>query len=125
MRRRGSHDSGDAIIGVLGPFYKCPAAPYETAMMLHDELVRRGVRDTTTIKVLTPMPMPIPISKEASAGIRAGLESRGIEFWPETVVTGIDPATRLATLRDGRTINYDLFLAIPVHRAPAVVAESG
>jgi sulfide:quinone oxidoreductase len=120
-----SFDSGDAIISVLGPFYKCPAAPYEAAMMLHDQLVRRGVRDETTIKVLTPMPMPVPISKEASAGIRAGLESRGIEFWPETVVTGIDPATKLATLRDGRTINYDLFLAIPVHRAPAVVAESG
>jgi sulfide:quinone oxidoreductase len=120
-----SFDSGDAIISVLGPFYKCPAAPYETAMMLHDELVRRGVRDATTIKVLTPMPMPVPISKEASAGIRTGLESRGIEFWPETVVTGIDPATKLATLRGGRTINYDLFLAIPVHRAPAVVAESG
>jgi sulfide:quinone oxidoreductase len=120
-----SFDSGDAIVSVLGPFYKCPAAPYETAMMLHDELVRRGVRDETTIKVLTPMPLPVPISKEASAGIRAGLESRGIEFWAETVVTGIDPATKLATLRDGRTINYDLFLAIPVHRAPAVVAESG
>ena len=120
-----SFDSGDAVISVLGPFYKCPAAPYETAMMLHDELVRRGVRDQTTIKVLTPMSMPVPISKEASAGIRAGLESRGIEFWAETVVTGIDPATKLATLRDGRTINYDLFLAIPVHRAPAVVAESG
>ena len=27
----------------------------------------------------------------------------------------IDPATKTATLRDGRTINYDLFLAIPVH----------
>src|SRR3954468_25041324 len=24
---------GDVIIGVLGPFYKCPAAPYECAMM--------------------------------------------------------------------------------------------
>ena len=79
-------------------------------------LDQRGVRDATTIKVLTPMGMPIPISQEASAGIIAGLEARGIEFWPETVVASLDPATHLATLRDGRTINYDLFLGVPIHR---------
>lgn len=118
-------DSGDAIIGVLGGFYKCPAAPYEAAMMLHDMLVQRGVRDATTIKVITPMPKPVPISPEASAGILAGLTERGIEFWPETRVTSLDPATKLATLTDGRSVNYDLFLAIPVHKAPAVVEESG
>jgi len=120
-----SFAGGDVIIGVLGGFYKCPAAPYEAAMMLHDYLTRRGVRDATTIKVLTPMGMPIPISAEASAGIRAGLEERGIEFWPETVVTGLDPATHLASLRDGRTLPYDLFLGIPIHCAPPVVEESG
>jgi sulfide:quinone oxidoreductase len=117
--------SGDAIISVLGPFYKCPAAPYEAAMMLHDLLVRRGVRDATTIKILTPMGVPIPISKEASAGILAGFEQRGIEFWPSTVVASLDGATHLATLTDGRTLDYDLFLGIPVHKAPAVVEASG
>ena len=118
-------DAGDAIIGVLGPFFKCPAAPFETAMMLHDLLVSRGKRDATTIKVLSPMGMPIPISPEASAGILAGLADRDIEFWPESVVTSLDPATSTATLRDGRAIPYDLFLGIPVHRAPAVVEASG
>jgi len=118
-------DSGDAIIGVLGGFYKCPAAPYEAAMLLHDALVQRGVRDATTIKVITPLAKPIPISQEASAMILARLAERGIEFWPEMRVTGLDPATKLATLTDGRSINYDLFLAIPVHKAPAVVEESG
>ena len=118
-------DSGDAIVSVLGPFYKCPAAPYEAAMLLHDALVQRGARDATTIKVLTPMGMPIPISQEASAVIMGGMEARGIEFWPSTVVTALDPTTNLATLTDGRTINYDLFLGVPVHRAPAVVEASG
>jgi sulfide:quinone oxidoreductase len=117
-------DAGDAIISVLGPFFKCPAAPYECAMMLHDLLVARGVRDATTIKVLTPMSMPIPISAEASTMIVAGLEERGIGFWPETKVTSLDPATNLATLTDGRAINFDLFLGVPIHRAPKVVEES-
>jgi len=118
-------DAGSAVISVLGPFYKCPAAPYEAAMMLHDALVRRGVRDATTIKVLTPMPKAIPISEEASTGLADALRDRGIEFWPESVVTSLDPTTKLATLRDGRTIDYDLFLGIPIHQAPAVVEASG
>ena len=118
-------DEGDAIVGVLGPFYKCPAAPYECAMMLDQELSARGVRDATTIKVMTPMPMPIPISVEASELIVSGLEERGIEFHPQTVVTSLDPATHRATLRDGSSVNYDLFLGVPVHRAPVVVEESG
>ena len=120
-----SFESGDAVIGVLGPFYKCPAAPYEAAMMLHDFLTERGVRQATTIKVLNSMAVPIPISAEASAGIVAGLGGRGIEFWPETVVASLDATTGTATLRDGRSINYDLFLGVPVHKAPPVVEASG
>ena len=120
-----SFAGGDAVISVLGPFFKCPAAPFEAAMMLHDFLTERGVRGATTIKVLSPMGMPIPISPEASAGILEGLEARGIEFWPESVVTSLDPDTQVASLRDGRSISYDLFLGIPVHRAPDVVAAAG
>jgi sulfide:quinone oxidoreductase len=120
-----SFEAGDAIIGVLGPFYKCPAAPYEAAMMLHDFLAEGGRRPATTIKVLNSMATPIPISVEASAGILAGLDERGIEFWPETVVTSLDATTGTATLRDGRSIHYDLFLGVPVHRAPPVVEASG
>jgi sulfide:quinone oxidoreductase len=120
-----SFPGGDAIISVLGPFFKCPAAPFEAAMMLHDVLEANGVRDASTIKVLSPMGKPIPISPEASSVIVAGLEARGIEFWPESVVTSLDPATKTAALRDGRSISYDLFLGVPVHRAPEVVEASG
>src|SRR5579862_2040847 len=60
---------GSIVIGVLGGFFKCPPAPYETAFMLHDYLTRRGVRDATTIQVVTPMPKPIPISDDVSTAI--------------------------------------------------------
>lgn len=118
-------DSGDAVVSVLGPFFKCPAAPYEAAIMLHDLLTRRGVRNTTTIKVLTSLSSPIPISPVASERIVAACREREIEYFPETVVTSLDQATKTATLRDGRTIPYDLFLGVPIHRVPAVVEESG
>jgi sulfide:quinone oxidoreductase len=117
-------EGGDAIVGVLGPFFKCPAAPFETAIMLHDYLEKRGRRDASTIKVISPMAKPIPISDEASAGILRSCEQRDIGWWPESKVTALDPTKKTATLRDGRTIPYSLFLAIPVHRAPQVVADS-
>ena len=117
--------SGRAVIAVLGPFFKCPAAPYETALMLHDNLTRRGVREATTITVVTPMGSPIPISAETSAGILAALAERDIAFWPESVVTGLDPARHVAALRDGRELPFDLFLGVPVHRCPEVVEASG
>ncbi len=117
-------EGGDVIVGVLGPYFKCPAAPFETAIMLHDYLEKRGVRSASTIKVVSPMPKPIPISEEASAGILRALEERDIGWWPQSKFTALDPATKTATLADGQRIPYSLFLAIPVHRAPKVVAES-
>ena len=117
-------EGGNVIIGVLGNFFKCPAAPFETALMLHDYLENRGHRSATTMKVISPMSTPIPISPEASAGILEALAERDIEWWPESKVTSLDASSKVATLADGRTTPYDLFLAIPVHRAPRVIEES-
>jgi sulfide:quinone oxidoreductase len=50
---------------------------------------------------------------------------RNIAWVGNQVVASIDPATKSARLRDGSTMPYDLFLGIPVHRVPAVVAASG
>jgi sulfide:quinone oxidoreductase len=115
---------GDVIVGVLGPFFKCPAAPFETALMMHDFLERRGVRGSSTIKVVSPMPRPIPISAEASQGILDACGARDIGWWPESKITALDPATKTASLADGRTTPYDLLLGVPVHRAPRVVEDS-
>jgi sulfide:quinone oxidoreductase len=117
-------DAGVAVIGVLGGAFKCPPAPYETALLLHDLLSSRGVRDATRIHVVTPLPKPIPISDETSNAILGLLAERGIEHWAGSLVTRLDPAAKVAHLQDGRELAYDLFLGIPVHRAPAVVRES-
>jgi sulfide:quinone oxidoreductase len=118
-------DGGDVVISILGPFFKCPAAPYEAALMLHDFMSERSTSTPTSITVMTPMPMPIPISPVASQNIIAALADRGIEFRPETVVTRLDPTERVASLRDGGTVSYDLFLGVPVHVAPRVVVDGG
>ena len=117
--------SGAAVIGILGPFFKCPPAPFETAFLLHDLLERNGVRADTSISVYSPLPSPIPISPDSSAAILEGCAARGIEFFPQSMITSLDPAARTAATADGRTVPYDLFLGIPRHVAPPVVVESG
>ena len=47
--------SGHALIGVCGAPYKCPPAPSECALMLHDYLVQRGVRDNCQISLVLPL----------------------------------------------------------------------
>jgi sulfide:quinone oxidoreductase len=117
-------ESGTAVVGVLGMFFKCPPAPFETAFMLHDYLVDRGVRHACRIFIVSPLPKPIPISDEVSDALLGMIAERGIEHWPKSGVERLDPAAKIAHTRDGRELPYDLFLGIPVHRAPAVVLES-
>jgi sulfide:quinone oxidoreductase len=116
---------GNVVVAVLGGFFKCPPAPYETAFMMHDYLTRKGLRDSSTITIVTPMPKPIPISDEVSGAITGMLDERGVTYSHATWVDHVDPSAHVLHLRDGRELPFDLLLAIPVHRAPAVVVESG
>ena len=118
-------DSGTILISVLGQPFKCPPAPFEGAFLLHDLLVRRGLRDAAKIRMTFPMSAPVPVTREVSQMFVRALEERDIEYSPQTAVTGLDVSRRTAQLADGGTIPYDLFIGIPVHRVPEVVASSG
>jgi sulfide:quinone oxidoreductase len=120
-----SFGGGRVIIGVTSTPFKCPPAPSETALMLHDYLVERGRRDASQISLVMPLGVPIPPSPAASQALLAAFEERGISWHPERLVRGLDPERRVAILADGDELPFDLFLGVPVHRVPAVVAESG
>jgi sulfide:quinone oxidoreductase len=116
---------GRAIIGVCGAPFKCPPAPSEAALLLHDYLSARGVRDACEISFVIPLGSPVPPSPETSRALVEAFEERGIEFIPERRVSSLDPARRVAVLDDGAEMPYELFLGVPRHCAPAVVVASG
>jgi sulfide:quinone oxidoreductase len=118
-------EGGRVIIGVLSTPFKCPPAPSETALMLHDQLVKRGLRERSEISLVMNFGRPIPPSPEASELLEGAFAERGIAWHPRREVCDLDPSTKTATLRDGGELPFDLFLAVPVHRAPTVVLESG
>jgi len=119
-----SFSGGNVLIAILGVPFKCPPAPYEGALLLHDYLVDRGVRDAARIDVISPMDSPIPVSRETSEAIVRALAERDIGYTPGRRVRGLDPSAHVARLKTG-DLPYDLFIGIPVHRAPAVVEASG
>lgn len=116
---------GRAIIGVCGVPFKCPPAPSEGALLLHDHLVERGVREQCEISFVIPLPSPVPPSPETSRALVGAFEERGIEFVPDRRVSSLDGARGVAVLDDGSEMPHDLFLGVPKHCAPAVVVASG
>ena len=118
-------DGGRVLVSVLGQPFKCPPAPFEGAFLLHEHFTQRGIRDSVQMTSTFPMKRPVPVTGEVAQMFRDGLAERGIEEMAQTLVTSIDPATRTAQVGSGETLPYDLFVGIPVHRAPDPLPASG
>ncbi len=115
--------AGRFLIGVCDAPYKCPPAPSEAALLLHDHLVTLGVRDGSEIEIVSPLPSPVPPSPDTSAALLAAFAERGITFTGSRRVKSLRSGT--AILDDGSEKSFDLFLGVPVHQAAAVAVASG
>lgn len=116
---------GKALIGVCGAPYKCPPAPSECALLLHDYLVDRGVRGDCEISFVLPLGSPVPPSPETSRALVAAFAECDIRFIPNRRVVSVSTDRKVVTLDDGAEMAFDLFLGVPTHRVPSVVVESG
>ena len=116
---------GHAVIGVCDAPFKCPPAPSECALLLHDELTARGVRDACQISFVIPFGTPVPPSPETSAALIHEFAERDITLIPGRRVNALDTRRDAVVLDDGTELPFDLFLGVPKHRAPDVVVASG
>src|SRR3954453_12732684 len=117
--------AGRALVGVCGAPFKCPPAPSEAALLLHDHLAERGVRDSCEIRLIMPFSKPIPPSPDASEALLQAFGERGVEFVPGKRIASLDHDRRVAVCDDGSEEPFDLFLGVPKHCAPDVVQDSG
>lgn len=115
--------AGRAVIGVCGAPFKCPPAPSETALLLHDYLSARGLREDCEITFTIPLGTPVPPSPETSSALEAAFAEREIKFLAGRRIASLDAGE--VALDDGTRLPFDLFLGVPKHRAPAVVRDSG
>ncbi len=118
--------SGRLVVLTAAPAYKCPAAPYEAAMLLEHTLRRRKVRDDAQIDLYAAEPGPMGVAGPAvSAAVRGMVEDKGIGYHPEHQVTSVDPGARRITFSNGASADFDLLAFVPPHRAPRPVREAG
>lgn len=116
---------GQAIVGVCGAPFKCPPAPSEAALLLHDLLTEKGVRADCEITFVMPLPSPVPPSPDTSEALLAAFAERDIRFLPGRRIASLDAERSVTVLDDGTELPHDLFLGVPKHRAPDVVIAGG
>ena len=115
---------GVVAVGVSSLPFKCPAAPYETALLIDHQLRARGLTNKVRIRFFTPEGIPLP-SAGPDIGNRALelLKSRDIEATFKTKLKDVRPGE--AIFDDGSAISFDLLVAVPPHTCPPVVREAG
>jgi sulfide:quinone oxidoreductase len=116
---------GRVLIGVGGAPFKCPPAPSEAALMMHDYLTTRGIRSACEITLILPLEVPIPPSPETSRALLAAFAERNITFVADREMRSVDTQRGVVTLDDGRAFPYELFLGVPAIRAPKMLEDSG
>jgi len=118
-------EGGRVAVLVSAMPFKCPAAPYEAAMLIEDVLRRRGIRDRCQVRVFTPEPQPMLVAgADMGVSVVGMLATKNIGFHPNLSLDHIDPVRQTLVFKNGRQESFDLLAAVPPHRPPTVVKES-
>ena len=117
---------GRVVILIAATPFKCPAAPYEAAMLLDDYFKRRGLQTKVDLSLYTPEPLPMPVAGPAvGTAVKQMVEGRGIGFHPMMKIASVEAKGKELLFENGQRVGYDLLIAIPPHRAPRVARDSG
>ncbi|MFQ6080279.1 MAG: NAD(P)/FAD-dependent oxidoreductase [Candidatus Bathyarchaeia archaeon] len=117
---------GTVAIGISKPPFRCPAAPFETALLMDYYFRLKGIREKVDLQFFNPGPLPLGV-----AGPKIGkmvvqmLESRDISFHPSFLLSSVDSKKGEITSEKGEKMKFDLLFAIPPHQTPKVVREAG
>ncbi len=115
---------GTISIGVSRLPFKCPAAPYEVALLLDDYYKKRGIRGKVKFEFFTPEGIPVPaVGPDIGNRVLELLGSRGISYHPKLKLKEVK--SNEVSFETGETMPYDLLFCVPPHVAPKPVTEAG
>ncbi|MEU6579396.1 FAD/NAD(P)-binding oxidoreductase [Nocardia sp. NPDC046763] len=125
-RRIEALESGRIVVLVAGAPFKCPAAPFEAAFLLADQLGERFSSGTVKVDVYTPDPLPMPVAgPDVGNALVAMMAAQGIGFHGGQSATAVDPQGRVVEFTDGTRESFDLLAVVPPHTPGAAVASTG
>ena len=103
--------------------FKCPAAPYEAAMLIESFIRKKRLNSKTEVSLYVPEPGPMGVAgKELSGAVRQMVEMKGIKYFPEHQLASATKNT--LTFNNGKTAEYDLMTFTPKHQCPLVIKET-
>ncbi len=117
--------SGRVAVVVADVPFKCPAAPYEAAMLLEGLFRRRHVRDQVAVTLYAAEPAPMGVAgPEVSRGVVEFVRQRGIDYHPSTKLTRVDAAGKRLHFDTGAEADFDVLAVVPPHTVPDAVRNS-
>ncbi|MCS7225045.1 MAG: NAD(P)/FAD-dependent oxidoreductase [Armatimonadetes bacterium] len=117
-------EGGRIVVGVGGFPYKCPPSPIEFTCLLHEYLVKRGIRSRTELVYATPLPRVfhmeplVPIFEER-------FDEEGIVAATFFTLERMEPDQKKAISMDGQELTADLFVLVPPHQGAEMVRTNG
>ena len=115
--------SGKIAMAIMGMPYKCPPAPFEAALLIRAMQKEAGINGSVQVDFYSLAPLTLPAGgPQVSEEVLQLLKSKEINFHGlhKTISVGKN------SLRfENSETNFDLLLAVPPHKVPAVVVESG
>jgi len=117
---------GKLLLAVSRLPFKCPAAPYEVALLIDALLRKRGLRGQVEMVFYTPEPWPTPAAGPSiGQAIEGMLRDRGIEFHGKKEMSHVDTDSRTVHFKGNGQEDYDLLVAVPPHTTCEAVRTSG
>ena len=119
-------DQGRIVVLISRIPFKCPAAPYEAAMLIDGVLRKHCRRERVSLELFAAEPAPMGVAgHQVSQSIITALADRVIAYHPNHVVSRVDSGGHRLEFSDGAAVHYDLLAYVPPHQVPSVVAEGG
>jgi sulfide:quinone oxidoreductase len=95
-------------------------------MLIADCFRKRGLSGKTELHLFTPESQPMPVAgPQLGEAVRQLLQSKGIRFHPLRCLAAVDMQTRAARFQPEEAFQYDLLVAIPPHRPPSLLRDTG
>ncbi|OLS20238.1 MAG: Sulfide dehydrogenase [flavocytochrome c] flavoprotein chain precursor [Candidatus Heimdallarchaeota archaeon LC_2] len=118
--------SGKLVVITSTPAYKCPAAPYEAAMLLQHDCQKRKLSDNIEVVLYTAEAGPMGVTgTENSNAVKQMVEQKGVHYYPEHVIEKVDPSSKNLVFSNGTEVKYDMLIYVPPHKAPEIINSSG
>ena len=114
---------GRLVVNLVDMPIKCPVAPLEFAFLADWYLRERGIRDRVELVYATPLDgaFTTPVAAEHLAGL---LDQKAVELVTEFNAGEVDGVGGKLGSYDGRELDFDLLVTVPLHGGAAYVERS-